>query len=518
MWKGYSKCKRSDGGLFWLHHTWKERAISSEHSCATWVGQAQGALLLRRWFQEPNIPHRGNAGKTPAAQRRWGRLSTQGYWHFFLNLKGKLNLLHTSFPRTRSCAWVELPARCSAGDFRTSLQYLLSGDTPISGRAGVSRWSGGDAAHSAPPVPGWPCPTRPCSAQDTGSQGVCFPHRARGRGRGGEKADPRRLAGERGCGRAGGGGGGAERLGIRGDTPSPGCGEGDPGRGRAGRGAALPSPLAEGEAGSRRRCAAGRPEPCGAAGGRGTLRAGPPRCSCCGSACRRRGPTTWTRSTRCSSAGATGPSSGTRFSCTATARSDGESPARPPPRGPSRLVPAAAPHAAVSVPQAGGGRAPGQLARELLGGESRGHIPVPDRGEPQRRVRAAPAGWVGGGAGAGRARGWRPGTEGLRPCEPRGSAALPAGCAGPCRLKLHRALPLAKGPDLRYCPRTAAAASGEKTCAKTWFGEVRCDRCRSHSRFAPFSLRVKSPMRVSLWLLYCSAESWFSFQGSVRMQ
>lgn len=60
--------------------------------------------------------------------------------------------------------------------------------------------------------------------------------------------------------------------------------------------------------------------------------------------------------------------------------------------GLSRLALAAAPHAAVSAPQAGGGRAPGQLARQRVGGEPRGHIPVPDRGQLQRRVRAAPAG------------------------------------------------------------------------------------------------------------------------------
>lgn len=78
-------------------------------------------------------------------------------------------------------------------------------------------------------------------------------------------------------------------------------------RSRAGRGR-LP-PRAEREGG--RPSARCRPEPCGAAGG---LRAGPPRCCCCGSVCRRRGPTTWTPGTRCSSAGITARSSATRFS------------------------------------------------------------------------------------------------------------------------------------------------------------------------------------------------------------
>lgn len=46
----------------------------------------------------------------------------------------------------------------------------------------------------------------------------------------------------------------------------------------------------------------------------------------------------------------------------------------------------------VSAPQARGGRPAGQLARQQLGGQPRGHFPVPDREEPPRAVRAAPAG------------------------------------------------------------------------------------------------------------------------------
>lgn len=62
---------------------------------------------------------------------------------------------------------------------------------------------------------------------------------------------------------------------------------------------------------------------------------------------------------------------------------------------PSRLLPArpvAAAHAAVSAPQARGRRPPGQLARQRLCSQPRGHFPVPDREEPRRAVRAAPAG------------------------------------------------------------------------------------------------------------------------------
>lgn len=59
------KCKRSDEELFWLHHTWKEGAISSEQSCTARAGQAHCALLLRHWFQKSIPPVGGQQGRPP---------------------------------------------------------------------------------------------------------------------------------------------------------------------------------------------------------------------------------------------------------------------------------------------------------------------------------------------------------------------------------------------------------------------------------------------------------------------
>lgn len=239
----------------------------------------------------------------------------------------------------------------------------------------TDRCTGAEERGSDAPVarlgPRWPRPTEPCSGGGSRGGRTLLPLPADrtpflaqhpcGRGQGGEKPEPRRLGRERGC-RC------AEEAVRPADSPlrrgpphpelreccparpagsSSGAGRWlPPSGGRAGQGrdaawrcAALPSPPvlnewgsgARRETGARRPSASGRPEPCGAAGGRGRLQAGPPRCSCCGSACRCRGPTTWTPNTRCSSGGTMGPSSGTRFFSTATAKSDGESPA---PTGP----------------------------------------------------------------------------------------------------------------------------------------------------------------------------------------
>lgn len=286
----------------------------------------------------------------------------------------------------------------------------------------------------------------PCPARGYGAvpRAVPLPQHPRRRGRGGEKPDPRRLGRERGSAAA------REEAArpsdssaVRRGRPHPGQRGGRlarpgpgparrwrrqrraraaavPGRGGAGRGRG-----ARREAGAGRPSACGRPEPCGAAGGRGGLRAGPPRCSCCGSACRRRGPTTWTPSTRCSSGGATGPSSGTRFSCTATARSDGESSPRGGPLRRSRLLPAppaAAPHAARLCP-AGSWRAPRGPAGPPT---ARWPTPGPFSG-------AGSGGTPAGGASSSSWVSWRRGAGGETPALGRGGAGLGGGGGGGAR-------------------------------------------------------------------------------------
>lgn len=106
---------------------------------------------------------------------------------------------------------------------------------------------------------------------------------------------------------------------------------------------------------------------------------------------------------------------------------------------------------------------PGAIFRCRIGGNSSG-------GCEQLQLGELAVGRGRGDPGAGR----RPGTEGRcpPPCAHSGSAPLPAGCAGPFRLKLQNALPLAKGRDQRCRPRTIAAASREKTRMKLDLGKL----------------------------------------------
>lgn len=172
----------------------------------------------------------------------------------------------SSFLRTQSCAWVELPTRCSAGDFRISFQYLLpllparpakcveakrGGRVPLCS-AGVGMVASPGAVH----CPGTRGP-RPFRSVPVGADGAGRnPTPAAREGRGAAAA---REAAASPCDSP-----------VCGDTPSPDRGEGDPGRGRAGRGPALPSPLAErrgGKPASVRCRSAGAMRSCGRARG-----------------------------------------------------------------------------------------------------------------------------------------------------------------------------------------------------------------------------------------------------------
>lgn len=252
------KCKRSDGGLFRLHDT--ERKALSAVLCN--VGRpgslcpACAALVSGTKYPPPGDSKQGSLSTATV-----GKAFNTG---FLLKSKKKTQIFST-LPFSEHGPALELPARCSAGDFRISFQYLLP---LLRGRPGkdveAKRWGRGypGTGGAEGRVPRGHCPgTRgpyPFRSVPVGADGAeRNPTPAAWAGRGAATAREEAAAWPCDCP-------------VRGDTPSPGCGEGAPGRGRAGRGAALPCPLAErrgGKAASVRCRPAGAMRSCGRARG-----------------------------------------------------------------------------------------------------------------------------------------------------------------------------------------------------------------------------------------------------------
>lgn len=373
---------------------------------------------LGRWFwgsgTSGTSPPRGGPGSTPQCNGRGaGGLAAQTRGLFQLP-KGRHKSDRSFPPWGRTRAWLDF----HAGTRGRRAQG--SGKSNAPGR-GSRR---GHFGNSLPPSPNPPHPNTGQGApggrgeaRGGGSEAVPRPAAPPVRGRGGEKPDLRRLRRERGCRGAGGGGGTAERF-----PPSP--PQGTPRTAAGTEGGRPPGPARLGPAASRARAAR-----CRGRAGQGGGGAAPRRAERSGEAGGRVPATGRSHAELREGCGPRRPAAAAAAAAAGAAPADGAAlqPGHPAPaavpRGHRHLLrvlgaaaqprrgamvslgrgcrggagacsPPAAPHAAVCAPQAGGGRPAGQLAGQQLGGQPRGHFPVPDREQPPRAVRAAPAGWV----------------------------------------------------------------------------------------------------------------------------